>query len=79
MLNFHSDWPDKLLHCLTLKPEDGTDQMEVFWELILASYGGLDVDGALLHACWQAALQKEKPQTKAWPCDLLIMGRVDHH
>jgi hypothetical protein len=53
--------------------------MGIFRELILASYGGLDVDGALLHACWKAALLKQKPQTKTWPCDLLIMGRVDHH
>lgn len=79
VLNFHCDWPGKLLHCLAMKPKDGTDQMGVFRELILASYGSLDVDSALLHVCWQAAVLKEKPQTKAWPCDLLTVGSIDHH
>ena len=79
VLDFHRDGSGKLVHILASKPEDWTDGVGVLRELILASYRGLDVDGALLHACWQAALRDVEPQAIAWPCDLLIVGRVDHH
>lgn len=52
MLDFHCDWSGKLLHSLTTKPDDGTDQMRVLREFILTIKRGLNVDGALLHAWW---------------------------
>ena len=79
MLDLNCNRPSEGALWFTAQPEDGTNQMWVLRELILASKRSLDVDSTLLHALWQAVLMNMKLQTKAFPLEKLTMWRMHYN